>query len=157
MMRKAMPAGRQGFTIAELVVGVMVFAFVAIAGVMLLNPKGQLARGNDSKRYSHVNAILNAIRQNTIDNRSGFSCAAGAIPTTIKRMASGAGTSTYDIAPCIVPVYLEKMPYDPTVSGAHFGGVTDYDSGYSVVRNASSGQITVSAPFAEAKAITVTR
>lgn len=148
---------RQGFTIAELVVGIFIFTILAVGGIMLLNPRGQLARGHDSERNSHVNTILNAVRQNTIDNRTGFLCVAGAIPTTTKRMASGAGTSTYDIAPCLVPTYLDKMPYDPIASSSYFMSITDYDSGYNVLRNATSGQITISAPFAEAKTVTVTR
>lgn len=149
---------RRGFTIAEITVGVLVFVTVAVIGISMMNPAGQLARGRNSQRDSHINSILNAVRQNISDNRSGFSCGAGTIPTTTARMASTGATSTYNIAPCLIPTYLQKMPFDPSATGAHYGGVTDYDSAYSILRNASSGQITISAPFAEAgKIIFITR
>ena len=149
---------RQGFTIAEITIGVTVFVVVAVIGITMLNPAGQLARGRNSQRNSHINTLLNAVRQNISDNRSGFSCAAGSIPTTTVRMATVGATTTYDIAPCLVSVYLQKMPFDPSAAGAHYGGTTDYDSAYYIVRNASSGAITISAPFAEmGKIISITR
>jgi len=148
----------RGFTIAEITIGVMVFVVVAVIGITMMNPAGQLASGRNSQRNSHINSILNAVRQNTSDNRSGFSCAAGAIPTTTTRMASTGVTTTYNIAPCLVGTYMQKMPFDPSATGAHYGGISDYDSAYYIFRNASSGQITISAPFAEAgKTITITR
>lgn len=157
-MQRSGKGTKRGFTIAEITIGVMIFAVVVVVGLTMLNPDGQLKMGRNSERNSHVNTILNAVRQNIADDRSGFSCAAGSIPTTTKRMASGAGTSTYNIAPCLVPTYLNQLPYDPNATGAHFSGVTDYDSGYSILQNALSGQITVSAPSAEAgKTISVTR
>lgn len=153
-----MKGNRKGFTIAEVVIGVMVFAAVVVVGITLMNPSGQLKLGRNSERNSHINSILNAVRQNIADNRSGFSCAAGLLPTTTKRMASGAGTSTYNIAPCLVPVYMDRLPYDPGTTTAYFTGVADYNSGYSILQSTSTGQITVSAPYAEAgKVISVTR
>ncbi len=148
----------QGFTIAEITIGVMVFVVVAVIGITMMNPAGQLASGRNSQRNSHINSIINAVRQNTSDNRSGFSCAAGGLPTTTTRLASSGSTTTYNIAPCLIPTYMQKMPFDPSALNAHYGGVLDYDSAYYISRNASSGQITVSAPFAEAgKIITITR
>ncbi|MEK7465272.1 MAG: hypothetical protein AAB631_00680 [Patescibacteria group bacterium] len=149
---------QRGFTIAEITIGVMVFVVVAVIGITMLNPAGQLARGRNSQRNSHINTLMNVVRQNISDNRSGFSCSAGSIPTTTVRMATAGATTTYDIGPCLVPVYLQKMPFDPSASGAHYGGTTDYDSAYYIIRNASSGVITISAPFAEAgKVISITR
>ena len=71
-------------------------------------------------------------------------------------MAPGVGN--YDIAPCLVPTYLLALPFDPATSGAHYVSNSDYDTGYFIVQNSSTGQITLSAPAAELKkTISVTR
>jgi len=40
------------------------------------------------------------------------------------------------------------MPFDPSVSGAHWTSTTNYDTGYTILQDAS-GRITVDAPGAE--------
>jgi prepilin-type N-terminal cleavage/methylation domain-containing protein len=146
---------KKGFTLVELIVTIALIVGISVVAVIVMNPLGQLARGRDSMRKSHVNTILNAVRQNIRDSRTGFSCGVGNIPTTSTRMATGVGN--YDIAPCLVPTYLQKIPYDPNATNAHYLSITDYNSGYFIFRNATSGQITVSAPSAETTSTFVTR
>ncbi len=150
---------RKGFTIIELIVGVSLLAIIAGIAIKSLNPVGQLRSARNSQRTAHVNTIVNAIRVKLADTRTGtFSCAAGDIPTSSKKMASGSSSSRYDIAPCLVPGYLYAMPFDPAATSSRYVSNTDYDSGYFVMKNASTGQITVSAPSAElGKVISVTR
>lgn len=141
----------------ELLISIAILAIILGVWVVKLNPVGQFASSRNSERSLHLNAILNAIRQNVADTRTGiFTCANGDIPTTTKRMAVGAGN--YDIAPCLVPNYMNNLPFDPATSSARYTSVTDYDTGYTVVKNASTTEITVAAPAAElGKTIKVTR
>lgn len=150
---------RRGFTLIEFIVATALVVVVAGIAIRGLNPGGQLAIARNNQRTAHINSLINTIRTNIADTRTGiFTCASGNIPTSSKKMASGVATSTYDIAPCLIPTYIYVMPYDPSASGAHYASNTDYDTGYFVMRNASTGQITVSAPSAELnKIISVTR
>jgi prepilin-type N-terminal cleavage/methylation domain-containing protein len=147
---------RGGFTLVEVLIALALLVILAVVGLIYLNPGGQLAGARDSQRKLHLNAVLNGIRQNMADTSGGgFTCASGPIPTSTQRMRSAGG---YDIAPCLVPNYLPTMPYDPSLSGSYYNSMSDYDSGYEIVRNASSGEITLSAPGAELGAgISVTR
>jgi len=146
-----------GVTLIEIIVAMAIVVIVGVVGVVALNPGGQFATARNNQRIAHVNTILNSIRLNIADTRTGvFTCAAGDIPTTTKKMAGGA--LNYDIAPCLVPTYAFTLPFDPSAPGAHYTTNSDYDTGYNVLKNASTGQITVSAPAAElGKTISVTR
>lgn len=121
-----------GVTLIEIIIVIAILVVLFAVGVMFLDPVGQFAKARNTQRELHINSILTAIRQNIADNRLGkFSCAqAGDIPTSTIRMAAGAGN--YDIAPCLVPSYIQTMPYDPSDSLAHYSGITDYDTGYDI-------------------------
>ncbi|OGY98227.1 MAG: hypothetical protein A2855_02915 [Candidatus Liptonbacteria bacterium RIFCSPHIGHO2_01_FULL_57_28] len=149
---------KHGLTLIEIVIAVALIAIITSIGLVALNPGGQLAAARNSQRNFHLNAVMNAVRQNIADTSgAAFTCANGAIPTTTAtKMAVGAGN--YDIAPCLVITYLPSMPFDPSYPGAHYVSNTDYDTGYTIIRNASTGQVTLNAPEAELnKTISITR
>ncbi len=146
-----------GFTLIELLVALSIFVAISSVAIIAINPVGQFAKARNSQRELHLEALMNAVRQNIADSQTGsFTCAAGAIPTTTQKMAVGA--NNYDIADCLVPIYLTTLPFDPATSSAHYTSNADYDTGYSILRNASSGAVTLSAPAAELKkTISITR
>lgn len=145
-----------GFTLIEIMLSITLIAILSYAFVSFLNPGQQLAQARNSQRSLHLNALINSIRQNIADSRGVFSCGAGDIPTTVKKMAIGAGN--YDIASCISPVYISGLPYDPLDANARYISNSDYDTGYTIIKAGSTGLITVSAPSAElGVTISVTR
>ena len=145
---------RRGFTLLEVIVSIGIVVLVTALGAIFLNPAGQLAKGRNSQRWANVNSLLNAVGQNTADNKGSFNCTT--VPTSTTKMASSSGN--YNIASCLVSSYLSSLPYDPTASGAKYKSVTDYDTGYTIARNATTGRMTFVAASAELnETISVTR
>lgn len=142
-------SSRLGLTLIEIVVTLAIIGITAGIGFMVANPFGQIADARNDQRALHLQSIMLAIRQNMADSLGQeFSCSSGALPTSTKRMASS-GTLSYNIAPCLVPTYILVLPVDQGLSGAHYSSNSDYDTGYDIVRNASTSQVTLSAPGAE--------
>ncbi len=149
---------KRGFTIIELVVVVTLLVILTAVYFLSANPAGQLASVRNTERISHLQTIMNAVRQNLADqSNQQFLCSSGPLPTSTARMTSVAGAGKYNIAPCLVPTYLFVMPFDPTATSGHYTSVSDYDTGYTIAINAS-GVITIAAPYAElGKTIVVSR
>ncbi len=146
----------RGFTLFELLISLGILTVIFGATLYFLNPAKQLAVSRNDRREADLNTIINAIGQNAADNRGVFTCLAGTPSASSTRMAMGA--DNYNIAPCLVPAYLSRMPYDPVESGAHFVSVSDYDTVYAIARNPATGRITVSAIYPELdEIIAVTR
>lgn len=137
---------KKGFTLIELLIVIALIAILAAAIIIGLNPARQFSQARNSQRWSHVNAVMNAVNQNIADNSGTFTCAGGALPAAATTMRSAAGG--YNICGCVVTTYMSSMPFDPTATGAHYTSCADYDTGYTIARDAS-GRITVAAPSAE--------
>ncbi len=137
---------RQAFTLIEILIVIALIAVLAGVLIVALNPARQFSQARNSQRWNNVDTIQGAINNNVVDNKGTFTCAAGVIPATATIMGSGA--AQYNIGPCLVTTYLPSMPFDPSATGAHWTSVTDYDTGYNIIRE-TDGRITVSAPSAE--------
>jgi prepilin-type N-terminal cleavage/methylation domain-containing protein len=148
---------RRGLTLIEILIALALVVITAGIGLLALNPAGQIAASRNTERNLHLQGILNAVRQNIADTTTGvFSCSSGPLPTSTKTMSSATGS--YNIAPCLVPVYLQTMPFDPLASSSYYTSNTNYDTNYTIVYNPTTTQITVAAPYAElGKTISITR
>jgi prepilin-type N-terminal cleavage/methylation domain-containing protein len=138
---------KKGFTLIEILIVIGLIAVLAGVLIVALNPARQFSQARNAQRWNNVDTIISSIIANTTDNKGTFTCVAGAVPVTATDMA--VGTGNYDIGPCLVPTFAASLPVDPSAAGAHWTSPTDYDSGYSVARDATSGRITVTAPSAE--------
>ncbi len=142
----------KGFTLIEILVVIGIIAILAAIVIVAINPSRQFAQARNTQRQSNVEAILNAIGQRMADNQGLFigtatttaGCtSANDITTTAQDIASSGGV---DLRGCLVPTYMSELPIDPTVGRALNGST--YDTGYKVVKDATTGRITVSAPEA---------
>src|SRR3989344_7777605 len=147
----------KGFTLIEILITVAIIAVLSGVILVSINPGEFLAKGRDSQRKSHLVTVLNAVGQRIADNKGVFEtgCAAGTIPVAATKMAVGGGN--YDIGPCLVSTYLPDMPFDPKAGSAHWTSHTDYDTDYTIVKNAATGRVTVAAPSADLETISYTR
>lgn len=138
---------KKGFTLIEILIAITVFVILSTAVVVAINPVRQFAQARNAQRWSAVNAIINAINQNMVDNGGSFdfsACGATSFPATTTVIKKTGGV---DLCDCLVPTYLASLPYDPSV-----GSYTDciiYDTGYTIYQNPTTGRITVGAPQAE--------
>jgi prepilin-type N-terminal cleavage/methylation domain-containing protein len=145
----------KGFTLIELLIVIALIAILAGAIIIALNPARQFALSRNAQRWSHVNAILNLVHQNIVENQGTWTCAAGSLPATSTNMDA---TTGYDICDCLVPTYTAALPFDPSETGADYTDCTDYDTKYEISQNATTGRVTISAPYAELSAsISVTQ
>lgn len=150
---------RRGMTLIEIVIVMALMVILTSVYFLVANPGQQLAVSRNSERQLQLQTIMNTIRQNIADQgNEEFSCAAGPIPTSTAKMTSAPGVGNYNIAPCLIPTYgIYTMPFDPGVTSSYFNSVTDYDTEYTIVMNAS-GSITVAAPHAELQqTVSITR
>ena len=131
----------------EILIVIAILAILFTIGLVTMNPAGQFARARNQQRGFHINAVRNAMKQKEADDRlGGFVCqSAGSVPTSTIRMSA----SGYDIASCLVPYYLQNMPFDPLDDNAFYNSISAYDTGYEIVQNSSTSEITISAPSAE--------
>lgn len=140
-----------GFTLLELLVVIGIIGALAAIVVAALSPTRQLASTRDAKRQSDVNAILNAVYQYTIDHQ-------GVLPPGIPQGNMPRGICTVDASSCnngvnlrlLSGAYLVSIPVDPRAPENGTGTM------YFIHQNSNS-RLTVTAPLAEEKAITVTR
>ncbi|MDD5050450.1 MAG: prepilin-type N-terminal cleavage/methylation domain-containing protein [Candidatus Pacebacteria bacterium] len=162
---KTQIARKGGFTLVEVLVVIGIIAILAGIVLIAINPSRQFAQARNLQRQSNVNEILNAIGQRIADNKGVFrlatdsTCGQDIATTTIWKIASSTAISNaIDLNACLVPTYFPSLPIDPDASKAYFKTASDYNSGYTVQKDATTTRITVSAPFAELnEVITVTR
>ncbi len=149
----------RAFTLIEVLVVIGIIAVLAAVVLVAVNPARQFKLARDSQRTSNVNALLNAVHQNMAEHRGSFVCkgAVREVPTTPTLIKSSTTPNDPgDIAACLVPDYLSSLPNDPSIIGAHFTSVTDYNTGYELFKD-TTGRITASSTGELTPTISVTR
>ena len=144
---------KKAFTLVEVLLVMVIIAILAAIVIVAINPARQISQANNTQRTADVKTILDAVGDYSLDNR-------GAYPANLSDTATvvGSGTTQIDICTDLVPTYIAAMPFDPTATDAQYTDCTDYDTGYTIVEDATSGRITVAAPTAElSEVITATR
>jgi len=141
-------SSQNGFTLIEILVVMGLIAALAAIVIIALNPARYFAQARNTQRTSNITSILDAVGQNMASNKGLILCPAGdpIVPTTITPIKATGG---YNLAACVIPDYLAVLPFDPSLPGAHYNSVSDFDTGYQIIRDPTTGRITVSAPNAE--------
>src|SRR3989344_4759802 len=141
-----------GFTIIELLVVMGILSVLFSIILVVVNPAVQFSRANNAKRRSDILAILNAIGAYAADNR-------GVLPTGIST-ASATITDSVDganICALLVPKYIPALPVDPSLETNDITICTNYNTGYTVVKDANN-RVAVAAPNQEnGEVISITR
>ncbi len=158
---KNLKRSQKGFTLIELLVVIGILAVLLAITLIAINPARQFSQANDTKRRSDVNALLNAVNQYMADNKGAIP--AGGIGAVAKNIAKVGGA---DICVALVPTYIAALPTDPLTGNgagdAKGAAVIDcaqanYDTGYTIVQDATTKRLTVAATPELGGPIAVTR
>jgi len=129
---------QKGFTLIELLVVIGILAILLAITLIAINPARQFKQANDTQRRSDINAILNGVTQYMADNGGALPSGIGTSATAV----STAGTGP-DFCNALVKTYLAALPVDP--SKTKFANCAAYDTGYTILREATNRRITVAA------------
>lgn len=141
----------KGFTLLEILLVIAIIAILAAIVIIAINPGKQLAESRNAQRRSDTNSILNAVYQYSVDNNGDMP---GSITASATDICATGGTCTglIDLSALTASgQYIVSIPRDPQ-------SPTGNSSGYTILQDATTLRITVSAPDAERGAtISVTR
>lgn len=133
---------KKGFTLIEILVVIGIIGILATVVLVAVNPSRQFKQARDSQRVANINTILNALGQNIADHQGNLFCDGAIMPLVASAFTIRSGPGSFDIATCLAPDYIPKLPYDPSKEGAHYTNEDDYDTGYQL-RVGEDGRLSV--------------
>jgi prepilin-type N-terminal cleavage/methylation domain-containing protein len=149
----------KGFTLIEILVVIGIIGILATVVLVAVNPSRQFKQARDSQRVANVNTILNALGQNIADHQGMVFCD-GTTRTLPQEVYYGISSSVsidgINLADCLVPDYLPKLPHEPGNTSAYYTDEDDYFTGYTLYVD-NGGRITISAAGEIQPDISVTR
>jgi len=151
---------KKGFTLIEVLIVIGIVAILASIVIIAINPARQFAQARNTQRRNDVLAILNSVHQRMTDNKGIFNEGAtcDALPSVESIITNTVADGNVNLCACLVETYMAEMPYDPSDSLADYTSCADYYSGYTIIEDAVTGRVTVSASSAELEeTISVTR
>lgn len=142
-MKKVLYNSR-GFGAIELLIVFAVLSSMYTITLLGINPAKQLATVNNAKRVMDIRALNDALMFYAVDHDGNYP------PGITSQAADISKTNGIDLCNYLVPQYLPGLPTDPVIG---YKKITDcslqYDSRYTILKNAFDDRITVSAPNAE--------
>lgn len=131
----------KGFTLIEILVVIGIIGILATVVLVAVNPNRQFKQARDSQRVANVNTILNALGQNIADHEGNLVCAGTKVELatdTVFSLNSDGGVNDFNIADCLIPDYISKLPYDPKSENAHFVDNDDFDTSYTLTKDSNN-------------------
>lgn len=142
----------KGFTLIEILVVMGVLAILFSIIIIVADPAKQFGRANNTKRRSDIAAILNSIGAYSADNKGVLPSGITTTAATITDSVNGA-----NICALLVPKYIPSLPTDPSLRTSDITTCTNYNTGYTVVKDANN-RVTIAAPSQEnGEVISITR
>ena len=131
---------KQGFTLIELLIIIAIIAILAAGVIIAVNPGKQFKEARNTTRWSHMNAIANAIYTYTIGHQGNYPPCIPDYPNTVK---------ADDCADDLVPTYISSIPKDPQSDSGYY-----YEIGFD---NAEQNRIKITSTAPEAAGIEIIR
>lgn len=135
-IKRQMSNVKKGFTLIELLIVIGIIAVLVAAVIIAINPAEQFRSARNATRWSHMNAIVNAIYGHVIDNAgvwpagcppacpvgtAGAACPIGALPAApAPAQCPFVLISDPACATPLVPRYLPIAPRDPQTRAADY-------------------------------------
>ncbi len=141
---------QKGFTLIEILIVLAIIAILATIVMVSLNPTKQFKFARDSQRTAHLMTLLNSLGQNMIDHDGILYCSGETTNIPINTKTNVDSSLGFNIANCLVPEYLQTLPFDPSKKGAYYSSPLDFDTKYSIDQD-QYGHINL---YAEAEATT---